>query len=304
MTHVVPPPTEVPRPPLQIVMAIYLRGLREAKGVRLVDAACATGVTLSTVSRWERAESPISPEMLRSLLLHYGVAGRRADYLARNLPPQSYTRRERDEKESARRAPYDYWADVEGPEAAARYLAVMRLASSIVEYCMLVPAGLRTSAYRTAVLDPTVCTDPDEPVLGLPSWVHRIERTALQQRTVLLDETVLARPRGGPETMAGQLRHLADLVSSEAPEGRGLTIRILPMGRALSVHTASSPAEVTLYGCRMVTRVGLFPSYETGSAARTVSAGLREAVSAACSREETYELLVKSAQAMERRIAP
>ncbi len=286
------------------MLGVYLRGLRQAKGETLEAAARAAGQSASAVSRWERAESPISPAAVQRLLLHYGVAKQHVDYLVRSLPPQDYTRSEHEEQGYAKRAPFDHWADVAGEEAMARYIAVMRTASEILQFCVQVPAGLRTQAYQEAVLDPAVCVTADEPVLGLPRWVHTITWAQGQRRTVLLDETVLTKPAGGYEVMGGQLRHLAELVSGEDADAGGLVIRILPMSQILFVHTLHWPAEVTLHGHRLVTGLGLFPSYESGSrAARTVSAGLREALSAACGREETHQLLVRAAHTMERRAA-
>ncbi|WP_141746772.1 Scr1 family TA system antitoxin-like transcriptional regulator [Streptomyces agglomeratus] len=297
-----PPPTELPQAPARIVLGVYLRGLRKAKGESLEAAARVAGQSVSAVSRWERAESPISPSALQNLLFHYGVQGPHAGFLLRSLPPQDYTRSEHKEQGYAARVPFDHWADVAGEEATARYIAVMRTASEFIQFSMQVPAGLRTQAYQQAVLNPAVCLRPDEPLLGLPRWVHGIRWAEGQQRTVVLDEIVLTKPVGGLKVMAGQLRHLADLVSREGSDPEGLVIRILPMSPVLFIHTVHWPAEVTLHGHRLVTTFGLFPSYETGSrAARTVSAGLREALSAACGREETYELLVRAADAMERR---
>lgn len=132
--------------------------------------------------------------------------------------------------------------------------------------------------------------------------MHQIGWAKGQQRIVLLDETVLTNPVGGPEVAAGQLRHLTELVSGEEPDGRGVHIRILPLGQALFVHSLHSPAEVVLHDNRLVMTVSLVPRYESGSgAARALSAGLREAVSAAWSREKTHELLATSAEKMERR---
>lgn len=168
MLHVDPLPTGVPRPPTQIVLGVYLRGLREAKGVPLKDAARVTETTFSSLARWERGGALMRPHTLAELLRYYGVAGKHADYLVRHLPPENFTRRESDEQGLTRRAPHDYWADVAGLEASARRLAVMRRASDIVEFCMLVPAGLRTLAYRRAVLDSAFCMTPDEVVPGMP----------------------------------------------------------------------------------------------------------------------------------------
>lgn len=296
-----PPPTQAP---VRIVLGVYLRGLRKAKGETLGVAARVAGQSVSAVSRWERAESPISSAALQKLLLHYGVPGIHADHLLRSLPPQDYFRSEREEQGYASRAPFDHWADVAGEEAMARYIAVMRTASEITEFSMQVPPGLRTREYQEVVLDPAVCLNADEPVLGLPRWVHGLAWAEGQQRTVLLDETVLTKPVGGFEVTAGQLRHLADLVSGEESDSGGLAVRILPMNPVLFIHSVHCPAEVALHGHRLVTTFGLFPTYETGSRpARTVSAGLHEARSAACGREETYERLAHAADAMERRAA-
>ncbi|MFF9458087.1 Scr1 family TA system antitoxin-like transcriptional regulator [Streptomyces flaveolus] len=254
---------------------LYLRYLREAKGITLEAAAHAVRMSTSAVSRWERAQSPIRPDVLRTLLRLYGIADDHIDFLVRSLPPQAYTRSEREGLGGdARRAPHDFWADVARDEATARHIAVMRTASEVTQFCMTAPAGLRAQAYSRAVLAPEVGATPDEPLLGLPSWVHRVPWAASQQRTVLLDETVLTWGSRQSAMVAEQLRHLAGLVSREKP-GRGLTVRIL---------------------------VGLFPSYETSSrVAHLVSTGLQDAVDTAWTRDQTREGLAVAAEAMERR---
>ncbi|RSS83327.1 XRE family transcriptional regulator, partial [Streptomyces sp. WAC02707] len=231
MLHAVPSlPAEVPQAPARIMAGFHLRCLREGQGIRLEDAARAVGVSAAAVSRWERAQSPIRPDALSTLLRRYGVADADRSFLARSLPPQNYDRRTCEEQGEGRRAPHDSWADVAGDEATARHIALMRSASEVIEYCLLVPAGLRTQSYELVVLDPEVCVVPDEPVLGLPVWVHHVPWTERQRRTVLLDETVLFRGRDThPTTVAGQLRHLARLVGQENSDGQGLVIRILPL---------------------------------------------------------------------------
>ncbi|MFE0774287.1 Scr1 family TA system antitoxin-like transcriptional regulator [Streptomyces sp. NPDC058861] len=306
MLHAVPSlPAEVPQAPARIVTGLYLRCLREGQGIRLEDAARAVGVSAAAVSRWERARSPIRPDALSTLLRRYGVTGADVSFLVRSLPPQNYDRGTYEEQGEGRRAPHDSWADVAGDEATARHIALMRSASEVIQYCLLVPAGLRTQNYELVVLDPEVCVIPDEPVLGLPTWVHHVPWAERQRRSVLLDETVLFRGRDThPATVAGQLRHLARLMGQEDSNGQGLTIRILPLSEVQFIHTVGAVTEVTIHEHRMVVRAGLFPSYETGSgAARIISAGLHEAADAAWSREATYEALVSAAEDMERRTA-
>lgn len=305
MLHSVPsPPLEAPQAPARIVTGLYLRCLREANGVLLKEVAAAARVSTSAVSRWERAESPIPRDALRTLLQRYGVARKQTEFLVRHMPLQSYGRVQCAPQGLASRAPHDYWADVADDEAAARYIAVMRQASKVVQFCEGVPAGLRTPAYQNLMLNPDVCVVPNEPVLGMPSWVHQVPWAAKQQRTVLLDERLLTNGGSQAAVVAAQLRHLASLVSAEDPRGGDLVVRILPLSRLLFVHTVGSVTEVTLHGHRMVVSISLFPTYETGSrVAQVVSAGLREAVEAAWSREETYEGLVRAAEVMERRAA-
>ncbi|MFF4859971.1 Scr1 family TA system antitoxin-like transcriptional regulator [Streptomyces rubiginosohelvolus] len=303
MHAVLPAPADTLKPPAQIVIALYLRLLRESRGMHQDRAADFLGTSIGKVSRLERAETPIqSPETLRRLLRLYGVKNPHKDFLVQSLPP---SRRDRVEIGFARRALHDHWSDVAEDEATARHIAVMRSASEVVEFCLRPPAGLRTQAYERLVLAPEICAIPDVPVLSLPTWVHGVDWARWQRRTVILDEIVLTQGGAHAAVVAAQLRHLAALVDQEDPGGRGLRIRILPTSQVLFVNTVGPVAEVTLYGQRMVASVGLFPSYETGSgAARTVSAGLREALDKSWSREETHARLRSAAEAMEHKAAP
>ncbi|MFE8910894.1 helix-turn-helix domain-containing protein [Streptomyces globisporus] len=297
MHAVLPSPAETLKPPAQVVIALYLRLVREARGMHQTKVADFLGVSISAVSRWERGETPIQrPETLRELLRLYGVKNPHKAFLERSLPPPQ---RDRVETGFARRAPHDHWADVAEAEATARHIAVMRSASEVIEYCMRPPAGLRTQAYEQLVLAPEICAVPDVPVLSLPTWVHGVDWARGQRRTVILDEVVLTQGGAHAAVVAAQLRHLAALVDQEDPGGGGLRVRILPMSQVLLVNTVGPVAEVTLYGQRMVASVGLFPSYKTGSgAARSISAGLREALHKSWSREETHARLRSAAEAM------
>ncbi|MFE7484988.1 helix-turn-helix domain-containing protein [Streptomyces sp. NPDC057552] len=303
MHAVLPSPAETLKPPAQIVIALYLRLLREAQGIPQAKAADLLGVNISAVSRLERAGTPIQrPEILRALLRLYGVEKQHTEFLVRSLPPK---RRDRVEIGFARRALHDLWADVADTEATARHIAVMRSASEVIEFCLRPPAGLRTQAYEQLVLDPGICAIPDVPVPTLPTWVHKVGWAPGQRRTVMLDEVVLTQGGAHAAVVAAQLRYLAALVDREEPRGDGLRVRILPLSEVVFVNTVGPVAEVTLYGQRMVASIGLFPSYETGSgAARSISAGLREALRKTWSREETHARLRSAAEDMERKASP
>ncbi|MBM9624644.1 Scr1 family TA system antitoxin-like transcriptional regulator [Streptomyces zhihengii] len=304
MLHAVPsPPAEVPQAPAQIMTGLYLQCLREAYRIGLEEAALTVRVSPAAVSRWERAHSPIRPDALTTLLRHYGVADDELDFMVRSLPPLDDNHSRYETQGSCRSTAHDRWADVAGDEAAARLISLMRSATTVVQYCMVVPVRLRTRDYQQALLDPAVCISPDEPAPGLPAWVHHVPWASDQRWTVLLDETVLTRGRRArPATLASQLRHLANLTAQETPTGPGATIRILPLSEVLFIQSVGPAAEVTLHGHRMVVRNSLFPCYETGSrTARVISAGLREAADAAWSRDATHGALMSAAEDMERK---
>ncbi|MGW2590319.1 Scr1 family TA system antitoxin-like transcriptional regulator [Streptomyces sp. NPDC001515] len=171
------------------------------------------------------------------------------------------------------------------------------IASRIAEICVRVPVGLRTPAYEATVLRSVPGAGPSERDL---EWVRRVRTAADQQRTVLLDETVLTHGAGEPGVLAGQLRHLAGLVHSESPGGQSLVIRILPKEQAERIRsTVSSPevADATVYGHRLVAKLGPSPTYGTGQdAVHAVGEAVREAMSCAWSREKTCEVLLGAAR--------
>ncbi|MEU3499514.1 Scr1 family TA system antitoxin-like transcriptional regulator [Streptomyces hundungensis] len=287
--------------PMRIVTGLYLRCLRTAARIRQEKAAREARASVSAVSRWERAESPLSPRALEPLLTLYRVPRREMEFLLRDLPPQRYNRREDTSRGLADRARYDHWADV-SEEATARYLALMRAAERVVEFCMVIPDGLRTRAYRDAMLATAIERDSEDIPDGMPSWFRRStwEQGRQSRRLVLLDETVLARPAGGYAAMSEQLWHLAHLIRSEKEGGHGLTLRVVPTDRVLPVHLYTHPAELTLNGQTLVAHWGFFPSYETNSrTALRLSEGLREATALAYSSEESLALIESAASAME-----
>ncbi|MFJ2406576.1 Scr1 family TA system antitoxin-like transcriptional regulator [Streptomyces xanthochromogenes] len=294
------PPPDEPQLPMRIVLGVYLRALRNAAGVHQKDAAYATRASISAVSRWERAESPISTRNLETLLHLYRVPRREKEYLVEHLPPQKYKRGEDTLRGLAGRARYDVWVDV-SDEATARYLALVRTADILTEFCMVIPDGLRTRAYRDAILKTGIGRDSQDMPDPLPSWLRRLTWEPRQQRrTVLLDECVLIRPVGGYGAMSEQLWHLAHLIRSEKGDGYGLTLRVAPTDRVLTVHLFDHPAELTFDGRSLTADWGLLPRYETKSrVALRLSEGLREAADAAYSREESLARIEAAASAME-----
>ncbi|MFI5705193.1 Scr1 family TA system antitoxin-like transcriptional regulator [Streptomyces xanthochromogenes] len=293
------PPPDEPQLPMRIVLGVYLRALRNAAGVHQKNAAYATRASIAAVSRWERAESPISTRNLETLLRLYRVHRKETQYLLRDLPPQKYKRNVDTVRGLADRARFDVWADV-SDEATARYLAVMRTADILTEFCMVIPDGLRTRSYRDAILKTGIGRDSQDVPDPLPSWLRRLAWEPRQRRTVLLDEGVLVRPVGGYGAMSEQLWHLAHLIRSEKGDGYGLTLRVAPKDRLLTVHLFNHPAELTLNGRSLTSDWRSLALYETGSrAALRLSESLREAADAAYSREESLARIEAAASAMD-----
>ncbi|MYV95303.1 Scr1 family TA system antitoxin-like transcriptional regulator [Streptomyces sp. SID1034] len=299
-----PPLTEA-QLPMRIVLGAYLRALRNAAGIQLKDAAFETRTSIAAVSRWERAESPISKRNLESLLHLYQVPRKETEYLLHHLPPQKYKRGQDTTRGLAGRTRYDVWTDL-SDEATARYLALLRTADTVVEHCMVIPDGLRTRAYEDAVLRPGLGIDSRDAPDPLPSWLRRLAwKQNPQRRTVLVDEGVLVRPVGGYAAMSEQLRHLAHLIRSEKGDGADLTLRVVPTDHFLVVHLFAHPAELTFDGRSVTADWGLFAHYETGSrVALRLSEGLREAAAAAYSREESLTRIEAAASAMESNSPP
>lgn len=296
--------------PVEIVLGVYLRALREAHERSLADAARWAQVSVSAVSRLERAENSLSPHTLEALLHYYGVQDREIEYLQSRLPRavtatrHVTTRSSRVRKPSGpgdlfQRGRWDKWVDV-ADDAAARYAAVARAASETVHYTMSrIPPAYRTPAYQAAVNAPEHCPGPhpDEPA-EVPFWLPHVRPARLPRRVLLLDGTVLRRAVAGPEVMAGQLRHLLNLMDDTLGK-QPVTIRVLPCDRPLGVLQVAGGevGEVTVYGNRMIAGMNTAPWYETGSAyAHALHNGLHRAVQEAADDRHSYSLIRQAAE--------
>ncbi|MFF7098289.1 Scr1 family TA system antitoxin-like transcriptional regulator [Streptomyces rubradiris] len=304
--HDLPAAAALPAP-IEIVVGVYLRALREANGRSLADAALWAQVSVSTISRLERAENSLSPHTLESLLHYYGVPEREIEYLQSRLPRAKpgtrhvTTRSSRVRKPSGdgdlfQRGRWDKWVDVAGGAAVARYAAVARAASETVYYTLFrIPTGYRTPAYREAINAPESCPHPDEPAEA-PSWLEHVRHSRPPRRVLLLDETVLRRPVAGPEAMAGQLRHLLDLMDGRDSPGP-VSIRVLPCDRPSEViqFAGGEVGAFTVHGNRLIAGMHTAPWYETGSAyAHTLHEALQRAVEEAAGEEDSYALITSA----------
>jgi transcriptional regulator with XRE-family HTH domain len=192
-----------------------LRRLREEAGLTIDRVAEALECSQSKVSRIETGQVSATPRDVRDMLKLYRVDDARREAMVRVA------------REARQRGWWQKFVDV--PDGVPAYVGLETAATSIDIYMsLIVPALLQTADYAKAVIG---AVRPDLPPAELDRRVElRLRRQALldQERPpalrVLLDDTVVWRPVGGPEVMATQRRRL--LEDAQRPS---VTLQILPL---------------------------------------------------------------------------
>jgi transcriptional regulator with XRE-family HTH domain len=193
-----------------------LRRLREAAGLTIDRVAEELECSPSKVSRIETGQVSATPRDVRDMLGLYGVDDARLEAMVQVA------------REARQRGWWQKFVDV--PDGVPAYVGLETAATSIDVYmALLVPALLQTPDYARAVI---AAVRPDLPRSEIDRRVElRLHRQDLlgQERPprmrVLLDDTVLRRPVGGPVVMAAQRRRLL------ADAGRpAVTIQVLEVG--------------------------------------------------------------------------
>jgi transcriptional regulator with XRE-family HTH domain len=193
-----------------------LRRLREAAGLTIDRVAEELECSPSKVSRIETGQVSATPRDVRDMLGLYGVDDTRLEAMVQVA------------REARQRGWWQKFVDV--PDGVPAYVGLETAATSIDVYmALLVPALLQTPDYARAVI---AAVRPDLPPSEIDRRVElRLRRQDLldQERPprirVLLDDTVLRRPVGGPAVMAAQRRRL--LADADRP---AVTIQVLEVG--------------------------------------------------------------------------
>lgn len=193
-----------------------LTRLRDTSGLSRAQVAERIGITDSTLWRYETGMTRPKPGDVAILLDVYGVHGAEREELiemAKHARKRGWWHRHR----QALKPGFDSYI---GLEAAA---SVVRTFQTSV-----VPGILQTEAYARAVIEQTAISSApdmvDEKVLVRMSRQELITREdAPLQVVAILDEAVLRRQVGGPETMREQLQRLIDLAQHP-----NVTIRVVP----------------------------------------------------------------------------
>jgi transcriptional regulator with XRE-family HTH domain len=193
-----------------------LRRLREEAGLTIDRVAEALECSPSKVSRIETGQVSATPRDVRDMLGLYRVDDARLEAMVQVA------------REARQRGWWQKFVDV--PDGVPAYVGLEAAATSIDVYMsLIVPALLQTPEYARAVI---AAVRPDLPGSELDRRVElRLRRQDLldQERApvmrVLLDDTVLRRPVGGPAVMAAQRQRL--LADAERP---AVTIQVLEVG--------------------------------------------------------------------------
>jgi transcriptional regulator with XRE-family HTH domain len=190
-----------------------LRRLREDAGLTIDRVAEALECSQSKVSRIETGQVSATPRDVRDMLALYRVSDAQREAMVQIA------------REARQRGWWQKFVDV--PDGVPAYVGLEAAATSIDVYMsLIVPALLQTADYARAVIG---AVRPDLPAREVDRRVElRMRRQALLDQEhppvlrVLLDDTVLRRPVGGPAVMAAQRRRLL------ADAGRpAVTIRVL-----------------------------------------------------------------------------
>ncbi|AKG41529.1 helix-turn-helix domain-containing protein [Streptomyces xiamenensis] len=199
-----------------MVLGRRLQDLREEAGYTFEEAAAALDVTHATIRRMEKAQVGLKVPYVEKLLRIYGVTTTEEIDGFLNLA-----------REANRPGWWHHYRDVL-PEWFSAFVSLEAEADQIRAYePHYVPGLLQTEAYAATVLRSGM---PHAPASEIDRLVAlRLARQDLLQRKqppllwVVIDETVLRRPFGGPNVMRAQISRLIEAVS--APHVR---LQIMP----------------------------------------------------------------------------
>lgn len=203
-------------------LAQELKQLREEAGLTLNDVGRFIKRDASTISRLERGESPIRvTEVLAYLDLAQVNDTRKRDML-KQLADEIWR--------------HGWWDGYAGDAAAVLIdrLWIESRTRAIRSYEMLVPGLLQTREHAEAMIR---AVNPEVSGETVQRWIQlRLDRQKILTGdhpitlSAIIDEAVLRRPVGDPETVLGQFRHLVQMAALP-----NLHLRVLPFDAGANV---------------------------------------------------------------------
>lgn len=208
-------------------LGIALRTHREAAGLTLESAADEISSTRSTLSRYENAQTLVSPAIVRALLTLYGVAPGEVTAAVQLA---------KDARKPGWWVSYSYLLD----RRTIDFIALEAEATGIANFePSVVPGLLQTADYIRGVMrgGPHTLTD-DEVEQRVQLRLDRQQRLTAPNPPILdaiIDEGALLRPVGDRTVTAAQLEHL--LKASDLPN---VTIQVIPLAAGYHRGTRGS----------------------------------------------------------------
>lgn len=201
---------------LRMILGRQLQALREKAGLSYQQAADAIFSSEWTIRRIEAGKGALKPLNIKSLLVAYGVTDVREIDAFLGLA-----------RDASRPGWWHTYSDIL-PEWFKVAVGLEESASLIRAYePQVVPGLLQTEGYVraiTAASFPSEQEDDSERRVALRLGRQELlKRPAPPEYWVILEETVLRRPIGGPEVMRGQIKHLI-----EAASRPNITVQVLP----------------------------------------------------------------------------
>ncbi|MER6166797.1 helix-turn-helix domain-containing protein [Streptomyces violaceorubidus] len=226
-----------------------LRKLRVNKGLTLEEAGRLVGVSKATVSRYETQAGPVKWIVVDALCREYGAS---------EAEREAVVRLAKDAKQQG------WWSSFADsiPESMNLLLTLEDEAVRENHFsCVYVPGLLQTRAYSTALQRANeVPLSPDE--------IERLVDIRMKRQEILtrprplhlwaiIDESVIRRVVGSPQTMKGQLDRL--LAANDAPH---TTLQVLPFAKG--AHAAALGSFVMIGGAEPALDV-VYVDFHTGS---------------------------------------
>jgi transcriptional regulator with XRE-family HTH domain len=226
---------------LPTVRARYLgqrmREFRDDRGLTLKFVATYISVEFSTLARYERAEWPFRADHVEALLNLYGV---HHEPERRTLTELAHTSWHRNHWHH-----HDPATEPQPPTPYAERTQIEAWATDLYTYhTTAVPPLLQTPAYADAVLRQALPEDTNGRFIANTVQLQMTRQREAFSRNLriwaVLDETILHRPYGGTDILAGQHDHLDKLARNP-----NIDIRILPTN---SSTYGGTDVPFTVYG--------------------------------------------------------
>lgn len=190
-----------------------LRRLRQRAGLSMNQLAEALGCTPQWIHQLEKTDKSVPEQMSFDLDTYFKTDGWEDDD---GLFHRIHAALRRAGQRRVLLPGFDTYLRYEGKAIGIRGFAAQ-----------VVPGLLQTEAYARGLMLPGDSAETmDARVSGRIARQEILTREKPPMTLFVLDESVLRRPIGGPDVMAGQIRHLLELVRSPC-----LDLRVLPFER-------------------------------------------------------------------------